>query len=110
MSSQTGKLHNTAGEAIGFALSADPSPQPARCELDRRREIARFFRKHRLRAGLSIEETARAAEIPDATTLLEYEHAVQPIPLEDIFSLTNVLNIAPDAVLTLVHELFSRKI
>lgn len=109
MPSQTGKLKNAANEAIGFASSAATSQQPARSELDRRIEVARFFREHRLRVGLSIEETARAAEIPDATTLLEYEHAIQPIPLEDIFSLTNALNIAPDAVLTLVHELFSRK-
>jgi transcriptional regulator with XRE-family HTH domain len=72
---------------------------------DRRQPLAAFFRKHRIASGLTIEEIAKGMGLEDSATLVSYESAQQPIPLDMIFSLTNFLNISPDEVLNLIYDL-----
>ena len=72
----------------------------------RRQRIAAFFRKRRGESGLSLEIVARELGYEDSSIVAEYEAGTRDIPLEDIFALTNLLNIAPEDVMSLVHNTY----
>lgn len=86
----------------------DPSKDNADVSLDayqeRRKKIANFFRAHRLQAHLSLETVAQDLGLEDSSILLAYEAAVDPIPLDIIFALTNVLNIAPEDTMNVIFD------
>ena len=83
------------------ALAASPE-----VEIERRVQIGAFFREARLQAGLSPEVIAKELELDSPETLLAYESGQISMPVDDIFALTNVLNIPPEDVMSLVHELY----
>lgn len=79
---------------------------PASLASERRWKIAAFFREHRLLSGMSVEQAATAIDLEDASVLVAYEAAVDPIPLDMIFALTNLLNIPPEDTMNLVHDVY----
>ncbi len=89
------------------ALSASPalaaSPE---VEIERRVQIGTFFRNAREQAGLTPEAVAKELELDSTAILLAYESGRSSMPVDDIFALTNVLNIPPEDVMDLVHELY----
>jgi transcriptional regulator with XRE-family HTH domain len=86
---------------VSPALAASPES-----EADRRSKIGSFFRARRLSANLSPETVAQELELESATVLLAYESGRASMPVDDIFALTNLLNIPPEDVMELVHELY----
>ncbi len=74
---------------------------------ERRRQIATFFRERRQASGLSLEQVAMAIGHVEATQLQGYESAIDPIPLDMIFALTNVLNIPPEDVMNLIYDAYN---
>lgn len=72
-------------------------------------QIAEFFRRHREAAGLSPEMVAKELGLNSTDELLAYENGTQRIPLDEIFALTNVLNISPEDVLTLIHDVYNQR-
>ena len=75
---------------------------------NRRSQIAIFFRNHRLEAGLSAEVVARDLGLESAALLLAYENGAEAIPLDEVFGLTNLLNIAPEDVLELIYDVHAQ--
>lgn len=76
---------------------------------DNRRElIASFFRKHRLASGLSEQQVAHDLGLESVETLRAYEAGTEAIPLDEIFALTNLLNIPPEDVLALIYDTYSQ--
>jgi transcriptional regulator with XRE-family HTH domain len=61
--------------------------------------LGQFFRESRINSGLSIEELSGRLGDIDAQTLHSYESSETPIPLEDVYALTNTLNLSPEEVL-----------
>jgi transcriptional regulator with XRE-family HTH domain len=74
--------------------------------LTARRRIAKFFRDKRLEGGLTIEQTAQSLGFAGTSEILAYESAEVAIPLDEIFTLTNILNIPPEDVLALIHDAY----
>lgn len=68
-------------------------------------KLGDFFRQQRVAAGLTEDAVVRALELESIETLRGYETGEIAIPLEDIFSLTNLLNVSPEEVMDLVHAL-----
>lgn len=80
-------------------------PVPAPNERERLSRLGEFFKSHRLTSGLSVEEVAQLLEL-ETSVYAGYEDGLHSMPLEDVFALTNLLNIAPEEVMDLVHELY----
>ena len=78
-------------------------------QLRRRLMISEFFRTKREESGRSREEIAEDIGLESVAALAAYEDGTEPIPLDDIFALTNVLNIAPEDVLSLMHKVLVPK-
>ncbi len=74
-------------------------------EQDRLRRLGSFFKSYRLKAGLSVENVAQALELTPST-YISYEDGQHSMPLEDVFALTNLFNIAPEEVMDLVHDVY----
>lgn len=92
----------------GFHDSSSIEVETLERASQRRREaIGAFFRQQRMLAGLSIEETATLLDIEPPGLLNRYESGALSIPLDEIFALTNLLNIAPERVMTLIQNVFS---
>ena len=70
----------------------------------RRSQIAAFFKSHRLKSGLTADAVARDLALESVELLLAYESGAEAIPLDEIFALTNLLNIAPEDVLALIYD------
>lgn len=86
-----------------------PSPAFAaspETESERRHQIGNFFRMRRLEAGVSAETVAKELELASTDVLMAYETGRVSMPVDDIFALTNLLNIPPEEVMELVHELY----
>jgi transcriptional regulator with XRE-family HTH domain len=75
-------------------------------EIERRIRLGEFFRSHRVSAGLSAETIAQDLELESVSVLSAYESGRISMPLEDVFALTNLLNVAPETVMDLVHSLY----
>ena len=73
----------------------------------RHQRIAAFFRERRLASGLSLEQVATSIEHVEVSELEGYEAGISPIPLDLIFALTNVLNIAPEDVMNLIYDAYN---
>ena len=84
---------------------SETSVSPA-VEAERRRRLGDFFRSHRVASGMSVEQVATDLELSSVDVLVDYETGQLSMPLEDVFALTNLLNIAPEAVMDLVHTLY----
>jgi transcriptional regulator with XRE-family HTH domain len=74
-------------------------------EHERLVRLGDFFKAYRLKSGLSIDEVAQLLDLKPAV-YVGYEEGRQSMPLEDVFALTNLLNIAPEEVMDLVHGLY----
>ncbi len=74
----------------------------------RRVQIASFFKDHRLQSGLSVDFVAQELGLPGAGLLQAYEAGTEAIPLDEIFVLTNLLNIAPEDVLALIYDIHAQ--
>lgn len=83
------------------ALAASPE-----IEAERRAKIGAFFREARVRVGLTPEAVAQELELKSSQVVLDYESGQTSMPVDDIFALTNLLNIPPEDVMDLVHELY----
>ncbi len=75
-------------------------------EIDRSRRLGDFFRSHRQSEGLTLEQVTTALELESIEVLVGYESGRLAMPLEDVFALTNLLNVAPEDVMDLVHSLY----
>ncbi len=71
--------------------------------------IAKFFKDHRLSSGLSVDQVAKGLNLDQTKTVESYESGTVAIPLEDIFALTNLLNIPPEDVLALIFDITSQQ-
>jgi transcriptional regulator with XRE-family HTH domain len=71
-------------------------------------KIGKFFHERRLAAGLSLETVAIELSLEVSADLQAYENGQKAIPLDEIFALTNILNIPPDDVIDLIHGLKGR--
>jgi hypothetical protein len=70
-------------------------------------KIARLFQSRRIAAGLDQAKAAAELGLPSTALLEDYESGKKAIPLDEIFALTNILNIPPEEVMDLVQELFN---
>lgn len=77
-------------------------------EDSRRHQIAAFFKERRLQAGLTEAQVVLALGLESVELLHEYEAGTKPISLDDIFTLTNLLNIPPEDVLALIYDVYSQ--
>jgi ribosome-binding protein aMBF1 (putative translation factor) len=77
--------------------------------LSERQKVGQFFRDRRLAAGLSVEHLASELGLPSPEVLTDFETGAQPIPLDTIFAMTNVLNIPPEDVIELIMDLYILK-
>lgn len=75
-------------------------------ESNRRIEIGTFFRERRELAGLSVEAVAKELDLESSTILVAYESGRLSIPVDDVFAMTNILNIPPEDVMELIQELY----
>ncbi len=64
----------------------------------------RFFRERRIRALLTEEEVSNYLGV-SVQMLRAYELGLSPIPLDNVYALSNCLNIPPDEVMELFHQL-----
>lgn len=74
-------------------------------EQERQRRLGEFFKAQRLKAGLSEAEIAKSLDLA-TDVYIGYEAGRLLMPLEDVFTLTNAMNVAPEEVMQLVHELY----
>lgn len=70
------------------------------------KEIAAFFKSHRLSAGVELEAAAKALNLEDHTQLLAYESGGKAIPADEMFALANLFNIPPEDLLLLIYNLY----
>ena len=70
-------------------------------------KVASFFRARRVAAGLSQAQVALELGLTSASLLDDYELGKKSIPLDEIFALTNILNIPPEEVIDLVQDMFN---
>lgn len=79
-----------------------------RTEDTRRIQIATFFKERRLGAGLTQAQVVQGLGLESIALLQSYEDGSQPIPLDDVFSLTNLLNVPPEDVMALIYDVYSQ--
>lgn len=77
-------------------------------EQQRKVRMGAFFQTHRINAGIGIEVVANALEFDDLDMVRQIESGEKAIPIDDVFVLTNVLNIPPDDVAQLIHDVFNK--
>ncbi|RYZ76108.1 MAG: XRE family transcriptional regulator [Proteobacteria bacterium] len=75
-------------------------------EMGRRVQIGAFFRERRELAGLEADYVAKELDLESSTILHAYESGRLSIPVDDVFAMTNILNIPPEDVMELIHELY----
>ena len=68
-------------------------------------KLGAYFRAQRLALGLDENYVVETLELGSRQTLLDYEACRVEIPLEDVCGLTNLLNLAPEDVMDLIHGL-----
>jgi transcriptional regulator with XRE-family HTH domain len=73
-----------------------------------RLQIADFFRTKRLASRLTLEHVSAELGLNGTQTLLDYESGAISIPLDEIFALTNLLNVAPEEVMALILLIHSQ--
>ena len=88
------------------AHASQPSYEGDAFDLERRRNLGGFFRAHRLKNLISEEDMAAALELPVVETIMAYESGRLAMPLEDVYAMTNLLNLAPEDVMALIHGLY----
>ena len=64
-------------------------------------KLAKLIRASRLQAGLSETEVAGYLGVP-AAVIKAYENGTRSIPLNDIYAMSNCLNISPDLIVSLL--------
>lgn len=74
-----------------------------------RRTIAAFFRERREATGMTLEQVATSLPGSDVEQLRAYESGTEAIPLDLIFSLTNLYNIPPEDTLNLIHDVYGEQ-
>ena len=84
-----------SGSAAHFSLAED-----------RYARIGDFFKRRRMESGLSLVEVSQDLNI-DQVLLNAYEAGAQPIPLDTVFTLTNLLNVPPEDVMILIYDVHS---
>ena len=84
-------------------LKLKPSALPSR-----NGQIGAFFKDRRLESGLSADFVAQELGLPNRELLLAYEDGTEPVPLDEIFVLTNLLNVAPNDVLALIYDIHAQ--
>lgn len=67
--------------------------------------IARFFKARRLASGLTLQQVSEALRLRDPEVVRRYEVGEIGIPLDDIFALTNLLNVPPEEVMALIFQI-----
>jgi hypothetical protein len=77
--------------------------------LSDRQKVGQFFRDRRLAAGQSVKHVASELGLQSHELLNDYETGAQPMPLDTIFALTNILNIPPEDVIELIMDLYILK-
>jgi predicted transcriptional regulator len=87
--------------SFSSAALSDLSPNDQK----RVRAIGIYFGDQRQKAQLGLQELAQALSV-EVETIIAYETGAKPIPLDDVFALTNTLNLAPEDVLSLVSDLY----
>ena len=65
--------------------------------------IGDLFRSARLRAGLSLESVASDLRTVTIAQLQAFEDCGGSLGLDDVFALTNILNIDPEEILRRLH-------
>jgi len=68
--------------------------------------IGGFFKRERLKSGLSIGSIVDTLELSDEVFLANYEAGLEPIPAETICVLSNLFNISPEKIIALMTESF----
>jgi ribosome-binding protein aMBF1 (putative translation factor) len=66
--------------------------------------LGRFFAKARCESGLSESEMVKECEMSQKT-LRSFESGEKGISMDKLFCLSNVLNISPSKLLTMIHNL-----
>lgn len=69
------------------------------------RRLGAYFHAHRLALGVSEMSVVHALDLCSLETLIRYEAGRAVIPLEDVYALTNLLNLAPEDVMDLIYEI-----
>jgi hypothetical protein len=92
-----------------LASKRSPSTDSMGACQQRGSKIATFFQAHRIAAGLDQAKVALELGLPSVSVLEDFESGKKAIPLDEIFALTNILNIPPEEVRDLVQELFNCK-
>lgn len=85
---------------------------PASSGVDRRelrQRIASFFKERRQASGMTVEQVASALPGNDVEQLRAFEAGAEAIPLDLIFSLTNLYNIPPEDTLNLIHDVYGEQ-
>lgn len=77
------------------------STQKQSQELVLTRNLGKFLQRQRLQASKSKQEVASYLNVTPET-LSAYENGTRQIPLQDIYALSNCLNIDPDLILRLL--------
>lgn len=68
------------------------------------KKIADYLKQKRLDAKLSLEQVVEFAELENIETLVNYELGFVSIPLNELYALSNVLNIVPSELLNLINQ------
>jgi hypothetical protein len=69
------------------------------------RALGNFFRKRREAAGYSISAVTDELDLKSPAILESFEQGSTPMPLEMVFVLTNLYNIAPEEILFMMFSL-----
>ncbi|HVK62576.1 MAG TPA: hypothetical protein VM432_13545 [Bdellovibrionales bacterium] len=73
-------------------------------------EIAAYFRTHRIDSGISITEIAELLNPGDAASAAEHLRACEAgtasLSLDEVFTLTNVMNLPPEDVMAIFNRNF----
>lgn len=106
----SGSSANAATSAAAPASIQDIDWQPDEDLFFKSRlKFASFFRQHRLDLNMSLEQVRDSLNLKSTEDVIAYESGARPIPLEDMFSLTNLLNIPPEEVLALIVDTTSQQ-
>lgn len=88
-------------------MAATRQNEKAQTRPDPVKRVAEFFRVHRLSSGQSQQQVVDALGLESLELLQRYESGETPIPLDDIFALTNLLNVPPEDVLGLIFDIYN---
>lgn len=85
-----------------------PAPQPASDWPEFRKSIASFFRDRREACKMTLQQTAELSGVT-VEQLEKYEAGAEAMPLDLIFSLTNLYNIPPEDTLNLIYDVYGEQ-